>query len=89
MGVSNKIKALLQLRGKKNVELSEYLGFARPQALACKFKREGFSAEDLIKIAAFLECELAFIESDTQKTTLDLSDIREQSVTANDNYTIT
>jgi hypothetical protein len=39
--------------------------------------RGSFSAEDLIKIAAFLDCELAFILSDTQKISLDLSDIRQ------------
>ena len=76
MSVSNKIKALLQMHGKKNIELVEYLGFARPQALTNKFNRGSFSAEDLIKIAAFLDCELAFI-SDKQKITLDMSDIRE------------
>jgi hypothetical protein len=31
----------------------------------------------LIKIAAFLDCELAFILSDAQKITLDTSDIRQ------------
>ena len=77
MSVSNKIKALLQMQGKKNNELVEYLGFARPQALTNKFNRGSFSAEDLIKIAAFLDCELAFIVSDKQKITLDMSDIRE------------
>ena len=75
--ITNKIKALLQMHGKKNTELAEYLGFAHQQTLINKFKRGSFSAEDLIKFAAFLDCELVFITSDAQKITLNTSDIRE------------
>jgi transcriptional regulator with XRE-family HTH domain len=77
MNITNKIKGLLKMRGKRNKELAEYLGLATAQALTNKFNRGSFSAEDLIKIAAFLDCELAFILSDTQKITLDTSDIRQ------------
>jgi transcriptional regulator with XRE-family HTH domain len=77
LNITNKIKALLRMRGKKNKDLAEYLGLATPQALTNKFNRGSFSAEDLIKIAAFVDCEIAFILSDTQKISLDLSDIRQ------------
>jgi transcriptional regulator with XRE-family HTH domain len=77
LNITNKIKALLSIHGTKNKELAEYLGLTTTQSLTNKFNRGSFSAEDLIKIAAFVGCELAFIVSDTQKISLDLSDIRQ------------
>ena len=76
MAVTEKIKALLSIKGKKNVELAAYLGIS-PQSLQNKFNRGSFSAEDLIKVSDFLECTLAFEIDDTQKIILDKSDIRE------------
>ena len=76
MNLTNKIKGMLQMRGKKNKELAEYLELGSAQALTNKFNRGSFSAEDLIKIAAFLDGELAFTLSDGQKIRLNLSDIR-------------
>jgi len=76
MSITNKIKALLNLRGKKKDDLAGYLGMT-PQSLTNKFNRGSYSAEDLIKIAAFAECEIAFILPDTQKITLGVSDIRQ------------
>jgi hypothetical protein len=76
MAVSSKIRALLRLKNKENIALSSHLGITN-QALNNKLYRGSFSAEDLIKIAAFLDCELAFILSDKQKISLDLSDLRQ------------
>ena len=76
MAVTEKIKALLSIKGKKNVELAAYLGIS-PQSLQNKFNRGSFSAEDLIKVSDFLKCTLAFEINDTQKIILDRSDIRE------------
>ena len=76
MTVTEKITALLSIKGKKNVELAAYLGIS-PQSLQNKFNRGSFSAEDLIKVSDFLECTLAFEINDTQKIILDRSDIRE------------
>lgn len=77
MNLPTKIRTLLQIQGKKNKDLSEYLGLTTPQTLNNKFKRCSFSADDLIKIAAFTGSELAFILPNGQKIALDLSDIRE------------
>ena len=74
MGVSDKIKALLKMKGRKMNELADYLGIGR--SLSNKFSRGSFSAEDLIKIADFLGCALAFEIDDAQKIILDKSDIR-------------
>ena len=76
MAVNNKVRALLNLKGKKSSELAAYFEISA-QAVANKLSRGSFSAEDLIRIAAFTDCELAFILSDTQKITLDVSDIRQ------------
>jgi transcriptional regulator with XRE-family HTH domain len=65
MAISDKIKALLKLKGKNNQELAEYLGISS-QALSNKFYRDSYSGEDLIKVATFLECELAFITGETK-----------------------
>lgn len=73
--ITGKIKALLAMAGKKNVELAEYLGMS-PQSLQNKFNRGSFSADDLIRIAEFTGAELAFsMEGD--KVALDASCIRE------------
>ena len=74
MSVSNKIKSMIKAKGLKGYDLAEYFGISH-QAFRNKLNRDSFSAEDLIKVAHFLGYELAFI-SDTQKTILDLDDIK-------------
>ncbi len=75
MAISSKIKALLKLKGKENADLARHLGIST-QALSNKFYRDSFSASDLIRIAAFLECNLAFIIDEAQKIVLDESDLK-------------
>lgn len=77
MAVSEKINALLLIRGVKKYELAEFLEMS-PQSLRNKFNRGSFSAEDLIRISGFLNCTLAFEIDERQKIILDESDIREQ-----------
>ena len=74
MAISDKVKALLKLQGKSNKGLAEYLGIS-DQALSNKFYRDSYSGEDLIKIAAYLECELAFITS-LSKIALSVEDLK-------------
>jgi transcriptional regulator with XRE-family HTH domain len=76
MAVSDKVKALLKLRGKSNSGLAEYLGIS-VQALSNKFYRDSYSGDDLVKIAAFLGCELAFIVDNSTRIALSLDDLRE------------
>ncbi|MFR1518870.1 MAG: helix-turn-helix domain-containing protein [Clostridia bacterium] len=75
MAVSSKIKALLKLKGKENAALAGHLGIST-QALSNKFYRDSFSAADLIRIAAFLDCNLAFVIDEAQKIVLDESDLK-------------
>ena len=77
MAISDKVKALLKLQGKNNKGLAEYLGIS-DQALSNKFYRDSYSGEDLIKIAAYLECELAFITGST-KILLSEDDIKNKA----------
>ncbi len=74
MGVSEKLKAALCLKGKKSIELASYYGIS-PQSMRNKFNRGSFSAEDLIKITDFLGGTLS-IEIDNQKIILNKNDIR-------------
>lgn len=80
VSVSEKIKALIKLKGKKSYELAEYLGLASAQALHNKFNRDSFSAADLIKIADFLGCDLNFGVDDKQKISLTLADLKSSKV---------
>jgi hypothetical protein len=75
LSVSSKVKALLQLKEQEQVGLAQHLGITK-QALSNKFYRDSFSANDMIRIAEFLECELAFIVDSSQKVTLNGADIR-------------
>ena len=75
MAVTEKVKALLSIKGKKNIELAEHLGMS-PQSLQNKLNRSSFSAEDLIKIADFTGATLAFEVIDNQKIVFENTDIR-------------
>ena len=75
MAISDKVKALLKLKGKTNTDLAGYLDIS-VQALSNKFYRDSYSGEDLIKIASFLGCDLAFIVNETTKISLENSDIK-------------
>lgn len=74
MAMSDKVKALMKLKGKDNASLAEYLSMSK-QALSNKFYRDSFSGADLIKIADFLECNLAFVIDNSQKINFEMSDI--------------
>ena len=73
MTISAKIKALLAVSSKEHAQLAQSLGISK-QALSNKFYRDSFSGEDLIKIATFVNCTLAFIINGTQ-ISLDKDDI--------------
>lgn len=76
MAISQKINAILQLKGKKKTELAKYLGM-NSQSLSNKFSRNSFSAGDLIKIANFLDCSLALEIDSKQKIIFEMSDIKD------------
>ena len=65
MAISDKIKALMKLRGRNNKDLADYLKIS-VQALSNKFYRDSYSGKELINIAAFLKCDIAFIADETR-----------------------
>ena len=70
MSVSSQIKALLALTGKKQADLVPILGMANKQSLSNKIVGERWSASDLIKIADFTGCKLAFVLPDGERVVL-------------------
>ena len=73
--VSDKIKALLNMKGKKYKELAQLFGISE-QAMRNKFVRGSFSADELIQIASFANCQLAINIDDEQKIVLTVDDLR-------------
>jgi transcriptional regulator with XRE-family HTH domain len=67
MSVSKKVKTLLIENEKKQSDLMEVLGMSSKQSLSNKFTNERWSAEDLIKIAEFCGCKLAFVLPNGEK----------------------
>jgi hypothetical protein len=75
--ISDKMKALLKLTGKREVELAAEYGIS-PQGMHNKFSRGSFSMEDAIKIGAVTGATLSYTLPDGQRITFDSSDIREK-----------
>ena len=73
MSVTKKIKIAMLQRDKKNADIAECLQIS-DKGVRGKFTRNSFFADDLIKIAAALDYQLAFINGD-EKIIFDLSDI--------------
>lgn len=71
MGVSKKIKALLSECEKKQSDLMEILDMSSKQSLSNKFSNERWSADDLIKIAEYCNCKLAFMLPNGERIVLD------------------
>lgn len=65
MSVSAKVKALLAIAEKKQIDLAEHFGMTK-QSMNNKISRDSWSAEDLISVADFCGCKLAFICPDGQ-----------------------
>lgn len=78
--VSDKIKGLLSMKGKKYNELATLFGIS-PQAMRNKFARGSFSADELIMIADFLNCHLVFEIDEVQKVIFTTEDIRTKEET--------
>lgn len=67
MSKSNKIKALLSMKGLKNSAYAESLGLARQQALTTKYARDSFTSDDLIQLAELTDTQLSFTDKETGK----------------------
>ena len=56
MSVSNIVKGLLAIRGKKQIDLATCFGMTK-QTMSNKFARNSWFATDLIKVADFLRLQ--------------------------------
>ena len=74
MNVSAAIKTLLNMVGKKQGALAGVLGVGSVQAVSNKFRLNRWSASDLIKIADFTGCKLAFVLQDGERVVLSASE---------------
>lgn len=70
MSTSDKVKALLALSGKRQVELATYFGITS-QSMNNKMSRDSWSSKDLMAVAEFTGCQLAFVLPDGSKIALD------------------
>lgn len=68
--VSEKVKAILTLSGKKQVELAAHFGMTG-QSMNNKMNRDSWSAKDLVAAAEFAGCKLAFVLPDGQNIFID------------------
>ena len=75
--VTDKIKALLAMSGKKQIELAGEFGLT-PQSMNNKMSLNRYNAEDLIKIAQFTGCKIGFLLPDGQHIFLDVEDMRSE-----------
>ena len=65
MRVSDQMKALLSMRGSKLSDLAGFFGI-KPQSMSNKIVRNNWTAEELLKIAEFCGCKVAFVFPDGQ-----------------------
>ena len=78
MAVSDKVKAILNIKGKRQKEVADYFEISE-QAFRNKLTRGSFSAVDLIKLAEYLECKIAFVEQGDIILKFDSEDLKERS----------
>lgn len=65
MSVSDKVKGLLVLSGRRQIELADYFGMTK-QTMSNKMARDSWSAKDLAKVAEFAGCRVGFLLPDGQ-----------------------
>ena len=66
MAISDKVKGLLALCGKRQIDLADYFEMSK-QTMGNKMARGSWSARDLAKVAEFCGCKLVFVLPDGQQ----------------------
>lgn len=67
MSISNTVRSLLALKGMKQSELKDVLKIASVQSLSNKFREDRWFASELVDIADYTGCKLAFIFPDGER----------------------
>ena len=70
MSISNIVKGLLAIRGVKQIDLAAHFGMSK-QTMSNKFARNSWFASDLVKVADFCGCKVAFILQDGQQIVIE------------------
>ena len=78
--VSDKIRSILALAGKRPTDLAKLYGMSQ-QSMNNKLYQNRFSADDLIQIAEFAGCRLAFILPDGGQLFFNSDDVRHREGT--------
>ena len=65
MAVSDKVKCLLAVSGKRQIDLAAYFGMSK-QTMSNKMSRDSWSAKDLARVAEFCGCRVGFLLPDGQ-----------------------
>lgn len=73
--VTDKIKALLLITGKKQIELANEFGLTA-QSMSNKMTLNRYNADDLIRIAEFTGSKIGFLLPNGEHIFLEASDIR-------------
>lgn len=73
--VNEKVRAVLALAGRRVIDLADMYGMSK-QSMNNKMMNNRFSADDLIRIAAFTGCRLAFVLADGQHIFFEPEDLR-------------
>ncbi|MCD7920238.1 MAG: helix-turn-helix domain containing protein [Clostridiales bacterium] len=68
--VSEKVKALLALSGKRQSDLATYFDMTS-QSMHNKMSRDSWSGKDMAAVARFTGCKLAFVLPDGQMLTIE------------------
>ncbi len=63
MTITSKVKAMLGMSGKKQIELAAHFGMMK-QSMQNKMVRDAWSAKDLAKVAEFCDCKLVILTPD-------------------------
>ena len=67
MNTSACVKALITNAGIKQGDLAPVLGVGSVQAVSNKFRLNRWTAEELVKVAEFTGCKLAFVFPDGER----------------------
>lgn len=76
MSISEKVKGLLALTGKMQIELAAKFGMSK-QTMNNKFTRNSWYAKDLIVAAELCGGKLAFVLPDGQQIFFDIDDCKQ------------
>lgn len=73
--VSDKIKQVMKEKGIKVNQLAEYMG-VKPQSVTNKFARDSWSAQDLISVLDFFDCQLVIEYKPNTKIVFSMDDTK-------------